>query len=295
MSDLTRIALLTDFGTRDGYVGVMKGVMAAIAPGVRLDDVSHEILPGDVAGAARALGRYWRLWPRGTVHLVVVDPGVGTRRRALAVEAEGRFLVAPDNGALTPVFQGAPAWRAVELSDPAYHRSIAGVPPEPGSSGQEPPFTEEHLGPSPRRLPGPSSRTFHGRDIFAPVAARLAAGVDPGEMGPEVKDPVRLPEPEPRESSWGWEGEVLAGDRFGNLLTNLAGELLAGVSEVEVAGRRVPVGEVYGEVPPGGLLALVNSDGRVEVAVRDGSALDLLGAEPGMAVKLLRKVGGATT
>jgi S-adenosylmethionine hydrolase len=124
---LARITLLTDFGTRDGYVGAMKGVMTTVYPGVRIDDISHSIGSGDVGSAALALTRYWSRYATGTVHLAVVDPGVGTERRALAVEADRRFFVAPDNGILSRVFEEAKEYRVVEIINPAY--TLAGSPP----------------------------------------------------------------------------------------------------------------------------------------------------------------------
>jgi S-adenosyl-L-methionine hydrolase (adenosine-forming) len=247
-----RITLLTDFGTRDGWIGVMKGVMAAIAPGVPLDDVSHDLPPGAVDAAARALGRYWNRYPPGTVHLAVVDPGVGTARRALAVEAAGRFLVAPDNGIATPLL-GAGPWKAVSLENPAF-------------------------------LGSERSSTFHGRDLFAPAAGHLAVGVRTEEMGPPVTDPVRLPSDAPPVEGGRLQGVVVAVDRFGNLMTNLPGERIPAGEVVRVAGRTVPLVATYGSVGPGTLLALVNSDGMLEIAVRGGSAADSLPAGAGTVV-----------
>src|SRR5690606_33505136 len=172
---MTRITLLTDFGTADGYVAAMKGVIAARAPGIVIDDASHDIPPGDVAAAAWTLSRYWNLYPPGTVHVVVVDPGVGSERRALAAEVDGRLFVAPDNGVLT--------WVLAEAGDAAVVAIEAA-----------------------RLFRTPVSATFHGRDVFAPVAAELArrAGAGPSrfrevlaDLGPEVADPVRLPLPRP--------------------------------------------------------------------------------------------------
>lgn len=257
-----RVTLLTDFGTRDGYVGAVKGVIAAGAPGVAIDDVSHDLPRGDVRGALYALGRYWRLYPEGTVHLVVADPGVGTARRALACEADGRFVVAADNGCVSRVLEEAARWRAVEVAHV--------LPPAGARSGR--------------------SATFHGRDVFAPAAAHLAAGGSLDGLGPPLEGPVRLEEPPPREEDDGGWGVVVAVDRFGNLLTNVPGEWLDGASAVEVAGAEVPVARTYGDVARGALLALVSSDGRVEIAVRDGSAAERLGAvaAPGTGVRLRR-------
>lgn len=253
---MNRITLLTDFGTRDGYVGAMKAVMASLFPGVIIDDISHDVGSGDVAGAALALERYWNRYPRGTVHVAVIDPGVGTARRPLAVEADRRFLVLPDNGIATRVLDGARRWRAVALEEEAY------------------------LGPQ-------VSRTFHGRDLFAPSAAYLARGLHLSRLGPAVTEPVRISLSAPSEEPEGsWVGQVISTDRFGNLVTDLPGDRLAGVETVEVGDRRIPVRQTYGEVEPGELLALVNSDQRVEVAARDDSAARILQAVVGTPVRL---------
>ncbi len=253
---MTRITLLTDFGTRDGYVGAMKAVMASLFPGVIIDDISHDVEPGDIAGAALALERYWNRYPRGTVHVAVIDPGVGTTRRALAIEADRRFLVLPDNGIATRVLDSAEQWRAVALEEEVY------------------------LGPE-------ASRTFHGRDLFAPSAAYLARGLHLSRLGSSVPDPVRISRTSPSEGSAGkWVGQVISTDRFGNLVTNLPGDRLEGVETVEVGDRRIPVRGTYGEVEPGELLALVNSDQRVEVAARDDSAARILDAAVGTPVRL---------
>lgn len=254
MTPAPRITLLTDFGTVDGWVGVMKGVLASLAPGVAVDDISHDLPPGDVAGAARALGRYWNRYPPGTVHLVVVDPGVGTPRRTLAVEGAGRMVVAPDNGVATPLLDST-SWRAVTLENPAY------------------------LGPE-------RSSTFHGRDIFAPAAAHLAVGVELGVLGRPVTDPLRLVAPLPTGRPGHARGVVVAVDRFGNLATNIPEDWVAAGDRVRVEGRTVSVVGTFGSVEPGELLALVNSDGVLEIAVREGSAADRLAAGPGSTVHL---------
>lgn len=251
-----RVTLLTDFGSADGYVAAMKGVLAARAPDARLDDAGHDLPQGDVVRGAWALGRYWDRFPGGTVHLVVVDPGVGTERRPLALEADGRFVVAPDNGVVSRVLEAAGEWSAVEV-DP------------------------DRLG------SGSSSATFHGRDIFAPAAGLLASGTALSGLGPPLDDPVRTSEPEPRRAGGRIDGEVVVEDRFGNLITNVPGAWVAAGMEVRAGGRSIPVRGTYGESEPGGLLALVNSAGRLEVAVRDGSAARRLGAARGMPVHVL--------
>lgn len=254
-----RITLLTDFGTQDGFVGAMKGVLASMAPGAALDDIHHAVPPGDIRKAATVLARYWCLYPPDTVHLVVVDPGVGTGRRGLALRADERWLVGPDNGVLSLVAQEASAWEAVELR-------------------------------SSDILQEPASTTFHGRDLFAPAAALLARGSPLSALGPPLRELIRLPVSIPEEV---WEeGEVVDVDRFGNLATNLAPEAVREAGGVEIAGRRVPLGRTYGDVASGALVAVVNSDGRVEVARRDGSAAEALGVDVGEAAHLLRASRG---
>lgn len=223
------IALLTDFGLADPWVGVMKGVIAGIAPGVPTIDLSHGVPPQDVRTAAIHLDAAWRYFPAGTVFLCVVDPGVGTARRPIVARCEGRLFVAPDNGLL-------------------------GLLPSPEVRSCRPDWA----------LPSPS-RSFHGRDVFAPVAARLASGAPFEEAGPVVTGHVRLSLPEPEGNC----GEVIHVDRFGNLLTNLPGR---DEGVVEIAGHDAPVVLTYGAVPTGALLAHTGSTGRLEVAVRDGSA-----------------------
>ncbi len=258
---MVRITLLTDFGTDDGYAGALKGVLSTRAPEALVEDISHSVPPGDVGKASRILGRYWRRFQPGTVHLVVVDPGVGTRRRGLATEADGRFLVGPDNGVFSRVLSDAALWRAFDLS-----RS--------------------------ELLPAPSSTTFHGRDWFAPAAAMLATGTSIDSLGVPVPDPVILSDPEPVTDGDWVSGEVLEVDRFGNLVTNIPGERILECGAVEIAGVGVRVRATYGDAAVGELLALVNSDGVLEVAVRDGSAARKLGVGLGAGVRT--RTGGAS-
>lgn len=252
---MRRITLLTDFGTRDGYVGALKGVVAAHAPSVYVEDISHDLPAGDVRKGSLVLGRYWRRYPPGTVHLAVVDPGVGTERRALAVEADGRLLLAPDNGILSKVMDQVRQWRCVQLELSASTLL-------------------------------PLSRTFHGRDLFAPAAALLAMGAPLEDLGPEVSDPERLTEPGWTKRGHWVVGEVVEEDRFGNLATNLPEDLARRAGAVEVGKWTVPFRETYGEAGEGELLALQDSEGRVELAVRDGSAADRLGLSVGGVVRV---------
>ncbi len=241
------VTLLTDFGTADGYVAALKGVLASAAPDVRVDDAGHDLPRGEVAHASWALSRFWDRYPVGTVHVVVVDPGVGTSRRAVAVEAGGRFGVGPDNGVFTRVLRMASSWRAVVL-----------------------------------QVPSDACTTFHGRDVFAPAGARLAAGVALEELGTPVEALHLLPEP----SSGSGRGSVQTVDRFGNLVTDIPSEALQPDAEVEIGGRKIQCARTYGDVAPGALVAVVGSDGTVEVAVRDGSASSALGVGVGAVVRV---------
>lgn len=252
-----RVTLLTDFGTRDGYVAAMKGVLSTLAPDAHLDDVAHDLPQGDVEAAAWTLSRYWNRYPEGTVHLVVVDPGVGTDRRALAIAVDRRYVVAPDNGVTSRVLDAAEGWSAVEIVEEAY-------------------------------LAADRSTTFHGRDVFAPAAGHLARGVEPSAVGPGVDDPVRIPEPSPMTEGDTIRGEVVAVDGFGNLVTNVEGDDLTPGAVVRVAGRELGVRSTYADVGAGELLALVNSSARLEVAVRDGSAALRLDAGRGLPVEVRR-------
>ncbi|MGQ0764355.1 MAG: SAM hydrolase/SAM-dependent halogenase family protein [Gemmatimonadota bacterium] len=248
------ITLLTDFGTADGYVAEIKGVLATQAPQAQVSDLSHDIPPHDIELARLSVARYWRRFPAGTVHLVVVDPGVGSSRAAIAVRSDGRLLVGPDNGVLSPALL-LPGAVAVTLS-----------------------------------VPAAASPTFHGRDVFAPVAAALANGTPYNDLGPVHPNPVvrRTPEALRREDG-AVLGEIIALDRFGNAITNLIG-VRSGV--VAAGGRPVPVRTTYADVPSGAPVALTGSSGLLEIAVRDGSARQTLGIERGATVVWYRGPAG---
>lgn len=270
-----RVTLLSDFGTADGYAAAMAGVIAAAAPSAAIEHASHAIPPGDILSAALTLSRYAFLYPPGTVHLVVVDPGVGTERRAIAAAVDGRFFVAPDNGVLTRVLRQALDVVVIEL-DP---RVIA---------------TDDSI-----------STTFHGRDLFAPAAGRLARDEPLHTLGSEATDPVLLELPEPRRAAGGISGEVIQVDRYGNLITNIpldpsppAGsarpDRVDGL-DVLVEGRSVgPIRRTYGQVESGALVAVVGSLGLLEVSVRDGSAADRLRAGRGTPVTVVGVSSRAT-
>jgi S-adenosylmethionine hydrolase len=242
------ITLLTDFGTADGYVGEMKGVILSEAPGVTVVDITHDVPAHDVEMGRLTLARYWRRFPEGTVHVAVVDPGVGSSRAALAVASEGRFLVGPDNGLLSPALLARDA-RVVSLAVPAH-----------------------------------ASATFHGRDVFAPAAARLARGEDIEQLGRPASDPLVRRTPEPHRGANGdIVGEIIAVDRFGNAITNLVG--VRG-TEVVVGGREIELRRTYADLEPGELGAVVGSTGLIEIVVREGRAADALRLARGARVTL---------
>lgn len=230
------ITLTTDFGTSDGYVGAMKGVIARIAgsrPAPAVVDLAHDIPPGDIAHAAWVVATSTIEFPHGSIHVVVVDPGVGGARRGVVLRARGRWYVGPDNGVFAYVAERASEAYAIENER----------------------FRAEHV-----------SRTFHGRDVFARTAAAIASGEDPATAGPRVELAGRLPWG-PRELR---TGRVVHVDRFGNLISDLP-EAEAGPA-IAIGGEVLPLVGTYEDVAPGELLAYVGSAGTVEIAVRDGRA-----------------------
>ena len=257
------ITLTTDFGLRDPFVGIMKGVMLGICPGARLVDLTHEVAPYDVREAALALESAVGFFPAGTVHLAVVDPGVGSARRAIGLSAGGWYFVGPDNGLFSLAITGR-EWTAVSLEAKAFHLPTV-------------------------------SQTFHGRDIFAPVAAHLAAGIPLTRLGPPLSDPVRLAWPGCHRDGDEVIGEVVGSDRYGNLLTSVTArdlETLAPAIELRVflAGQAVgPPASSYSTGEEGVLTAIIGSGGRLEIFVRNGSARALVGAERGMPVRVGRR------
>lgn len=243
------ISLLTDFGLRDPFVGVMKGVIATRCPNARVIDLTHAIRPQAVAEGAFWLARSYPWLPPGSIHVAVVDPGVGTARRALVVEESGHRFVAPDNGLLDGVLTARSRCFTVDVAA---------------------------LG-----LPVPS-RTFHGRDVFAPVAAEIASGrLTPDAVGPETAVRRASGEP-PRTSDGVVVGRVAVIDHFGNIISDIDAQSLGFSSAViEMGEARAPLCSTYADVAVGAFVALINSFGTVELALRDGSAAAALGAAPG--------------
>ncbi|MFN8497233.1 MAG: SAM-dependent chlorinase/fluorinase [Anaerolineae bacterium] len=255
------ITLTTDFGLEDGYVAAMRGVILGLGPSLTVVDVSHAIAAQAAPQAAYVLSTVVPYYPPQAVHLVVVDPGVGSARRPMALRCAWGTFVGPDNGVIPAAldFLGAwGAWQAAHLTRPAYWRAAE------------------------------VSATFHGRDIFAPVAAHLALGAPIEDVGEPLSDPLRLPDIRPtRTEDGGWDGVVIHVDHFGNLITNIPGSAVAGgAASVEAAGVTMPVVRTYADVAVGEALAYVGSSGLVEVAVRDGRAAARLGVGVGAPVRL---------
>jgi S-adenosylmethionine hydrolase len=253
------VTLLTDFGAGSGYPAQMKGVLLARLPEVRIVDLSHDVPPFDVLAGALLLEDCVPAFPAHAVHCAVVDPGVGTSRRPLCVVAPGGLrFVGPDNGLFTSFLGEGSACYLLE---------------------------------DPELVPSPASATFHGRDLFAPVAAWLAGGGAAARLGRAVADPVRLQRTEPRWLDGALRGELLVADPFGNLATSIRRQHLpAGPLEVEIAGRRARLVVTYGDARPGELVALLGSSGRLELSVREGSAARELGLARGAEV-LVRAAG----
>jgi hypothetical protein len=260
MTSLPLLTLLSDFGLSDIYVGVMKGVIAQINPEIRVIDLTHQIPPQNVAAARFCLMSACSYFQKGTVHLAVVDPGVGSARRAVAVEFADGFLVAPDNGIISGVLGQSRAIRAVELTNPQFWRVV-----------------------------NPSS-TFHGRDIFASCAAHLASGVPIQNLGKEIdiNSLVELDLPKCCHISTGAVGCIQYIDIFGNLITNIPGSYVESQTwYVTMSGLKIKGGETYNSVPVGSAIALIGSEGWVEIAINGGNAQQQLNIQLAQTVELV--------
>lgn len=256
------ITLTTDYGTSDHLVGVLKGVILRIAPNATLVDISHHVAPCDLLDGALTIGAAYAYFPPRTVHLVVVDPGVGTQRRPILVSADQQYFVAPDNGVLSLVY------------------------------AREQNLTVRHITASHYFL-NPVSNTFHGRDVFAPVAGWLAKAYQPEAMGEEITDYVRFALPRPKPDGSALKGVILRVDHFGNLLTNFASEdlpaeiALAGKIALEVSGKRIEkMAQTFAQGPAGEPVAILGSSGFLEIAVNKGNAARTLGVSRGAEVTL---------
>lgn len=259
------ITLLTDFGLSDVYVGVMKGVIAQINPTLTIVDLTHQIPPQNIAAARFNLMNAYPYFPDGTVHIAVVDPGVGSQRRAVALQLDRGYLVGPDNGIFSGVLSQTKVVVAVELTNAQYWRSLT------------------------------PSTTFHGRDIFAPVGAHLASGVPLEQLG-EVIDAstlVQLAIPERTPTASGVMGCIQYSDRFGNLVTNIPATDVRGKTwSVAVDDRIIPGCQTYSDRPLGEAVALIGSHGWVEIAVNGGNAQSRLQLEWGATVQVLSLLRG---
>jgi len=251
------ITLTTDFGLADWFVGTMKGVILRVAPNAAIVDLTHGIAPGDIRAGAFALAAAYRYFPAGTIHVAVVDPGVGSERTGVVIETENQFFVGPDNGVFSFALRGERLRSIHRLKNPKFQ------------------LTEV-------------SRTFHGRDVFAPAAAHLSRGVPAGQFGPRVHDLVQLAWPEPVGTRSGLRGEVVHLDHFGNAITNLPASrvLASGAIKVTVAGKSVPLRECYADVPRGKPVAVIGSSGLLEIAINGGNAAKALKLKPGARVLL---------
>ena len=256
------ITLMTDFGLRDGYDGVMKGVIYRIAPDAKIVDISHLISPQNILEGSLVWSRSCAFFPEGTVHVGVVDPGVGTPRRPLAAQIGKFFYVCPDNGLLTPMLeqaeQSGETVQVVYLDQPRFWLSNI-------------------------------SHVFHGRDIFSPVAAHLANGVPLTEVGTPITDPIRSPIPKPEQMEGGLRGQVISIDHFGNLSTNITQEMVTGRRDLQfrVAGRTIEgLSKTFGERASGEMVAFIDSDGNLAIAIVNGDAARALNVKSGDGVEV---------
>jgi S-adenosylmethionine hydrolase len=261
------ITLTTDFGLSDHFVGVMKGVILGIQPAAQLIDISHGVRPYDIADGAFTIAQAYQYFPKKTIHVVVVDPGVGSARRPLLAEVAGQYFVAPDNGVLSMIFAREKTARVRHITSQRY-------------------FLD------------PVSRTFHGRDVFSPVAAHLAAGVTPAQFGKRVEDYIRATFDELKKSAQpkptgkqAWTGAILKADHFGNLATNLHVDQFPSV-RTHAFALKVGLQSItrlaltFSECAAGELFVVVGSTGYLEVAVSEGSAAEALGCGAGSPVEL---------
>lgn len=260
------VTLLSDFGDKDPFVGIMKGVIFGINPNARVIDLSHGIPPQDLMAGALVLRHSAPYFPPGTIHVAVVDPGVGTERRPLLIEAEDRIFIGPDNGLLSLALEGKSPPHIIELSNDIYHLK-------------------------------PISATFHGRDIFAPVAAYFSLGIPPPDFGPALTDFQRLPWPKLKTSDHAIEGEIIYIDAFGNLVTNVeeralkgrrAERLIFSVGSLSIRG----LAPNYSGADERGYVALVNSWGLLEIALYKGTAQRSCGAQIGDRVHIRENLEG---
>jgi hypothetical protein len=256
------ITLLTDFGHKDHYVGVMKGVILSINPAVNVVDISHHVSPHNVLEGALMLLHSYAFFPAGTIHLAVVDPGVGTERNALLVTSGDYYFIGPDNGVFGLVYGALKEYRVFALTNSRFRLSSPG-------------------------------NTFHGRDIFAPVGAYLSTGVSPAEMGHEVTEYTRLSLPAPVIKEGRVKGTIIYIDGFGNLITTISRHHIENINKthrvrIKIGGRTIPqLSETYQSVTKGEVLALIGSSELLEISVREGNAHTTLNVNHGDEVEII--------
>ncbi len=259
------ITLITDFGDTDHFVGAMKGIIARTAPAARVIDITHQIAAYNVNEAAFVIAETWPCFPKGTIHVVVVDPGVGSTRRPLLVEASGHFFVGPDNGVFSMIYS---------------QTSIDGQ------------THKVRVLSNPKMMLGTVSRTFHGRDVFAPVAGHLAKGAKPAAFGKRIDDYLRLNLAQPEQlASHTWRGQILKVDHFGNLITNFQEKTFQQIKtrpfELRTSTQKIHrLALNYAETAPGELFAIIGSSGYLEIAANQASAAEKLGNSAGSPVEL---------
>ena len=279
------IALLTDFGTRDYFVAAMKGVILSINPNVSIVDITHEIEPQNIKSAAFTLAACYRNFPAKTIFVAIVDPGVGSDRKAILVETEKYYFIAPDNGLLSFVFDTGGSPRVSKGADLSLENA---------------PLLTRGLLPSDFRVFELSnekyfadkvSRTFHGRDVFAPVAAHLSNGVEPNEFGREINDFTRFDISQPKQTAVGKvEGEIIHIDRFGNLVTNLKPEDLPEAFSIEIGGEIIDrIKNFYAEAERDEIFMIWGSAGYLEITAWENSASELLKAVSGAKLRVIVK------
>lgn len=252
------ITLITDFGTKDGYVGAVKGVIKRINPEAEILDITHDIEPFDILGAAFTLNNFYRYFPQNTIHLAVVDPGVGSKRQPLLIKSEDFCFVGPDNGIFSFVLQNEKITEIISLSNDKYHLSK-------------------------------SSNTFHARDVFAPVAAYLSLGVDVKEFGAPAGECFKLVIPPPQTSKKGIVGEIIHIDNFGNLMTNIDAESLKVKRIIRIEIKRAKIDRIsqsYFEIPENKIGAVIGSSGFLEIAMNQRNTDKVLKANIGTPVKI---------
>ena len=278
----TIITLTTDFGSTDAYVAAMKGVILSINPQAKLIDICHSIQPQNIYQAAFILGTAYQFFPRRTLHMVVVDPGVGTKRRAIILRTPSADFITPDNGVLSYVIQ---PFLAKSEENNGNHQQVELQPELEAIAITKPQFWRS-----------PVSPTFHGRDIFAPVAARLSLGFLPVEFGEAITSVTMLPLPHPHQAvDSSLVGHIIHIDSFGNLITNIKSTDLPQTEQtitIEVSGQFIS-GLSHTYVEGRGLLALIGSSGYLEIALNEGSAATFLNAEVGNKIRVRQLLGGS--